>query len=280
MEMHTEGLLKERKILISKIKDKKELRSLSDDFVFNILSDVIKKNNLILDYNLKSKSSRTVIKDVRKILHDIYGVFILDSRKRKELFFELKEEICRNKKISDKVLELHRNILLTHRSTKERLPYYGKIYKKIFSLDIDSILDLGSGLNIFSYPFIPNKKIEYIATELTDDDCNLIDDYFKLMECFGLRGGSLKGDLINLKYFPKTDACFIFKILDSLEELKRDMSRDLLGRIKSKYIIVSFPTKTLSGKVLSKKRLSWFNKIAKTYETFEVENEIFYIIKS
>ena len=70
----------------------------------------------------------------------------------------------------------------------------------------------------------------------------------------------------------------MFKTLDSLETLRKGITKDILKKIKSKVIIISFPTRTLSGKMLSKKRLVWFNKMLSDYSIFEIENEIFYII--
>ena len=48
--------------------------------------------------------------------------------------------------------------------------------------------------------------------------------------------------------------------------------------------MVSFATQSLGGKkMIKKERRSWFEKLAKRqgygYETFEIANEIFYILK-
>jgi len=46
----------------------------------------------------------------------------------------------------------------------------------------------------------------------------------------------------------ETDVCFIFKTLPVLEQLEKKISIRLLSQIKSKFIVVSFPTRTLCGK--------------------------------
>ena len=80
--------------------------------------------------------------------------------------------------------------------------------------------------------------------------------------------------------FPKADLCFMFKLLDSLETMRKNISKDLISSVDAKFIVVSFPTKTLSGKPLSTKRLGWFRKLVGIYSEFEVRNELFYIIKN
>ena len=58
--------------------------------------------------------------------------------------------------ISQKLLSLKNKepewILRKHISTRERIPYYKEIYKRIFNDDkIASVIDLGAGINGFSY---------------------------------------------------------------------------------------------------------------------------------
>jgi 16S rRNA (guanine(1405)-N(7))-methyltransferase len=121
-------------------------------------------------------------------------------------------------------------------------------------------------------------KVDYIATELTNKDVEFLNKYFKIMKKFNLNGNAIILNLLNIKTLPKVDICFIFKTLDSLETIKKDITKEILNKINAKLIVVSFPKKTISGKKLDKKRLAWFNKLIEDYETFEVENEIFYLI--
>lgn len=100
------------------------------------------------------------------------------------------------------------------------------------------------------------------------------------MKKFGLNGKAIRINLLKENNFLKADVCFLFKVLDTFESLRRGISKDILKKINCKILVVSFPTKTLSGKILSKKRLKWFERIVKNYETFEIENEIFYIVKN
>ena len=67
-------------------------------------------------------------------------------------------------------------------------------------------------------------------------------------------------------------------ILEWNLEAVKDITKEILNKINSKIIVVSFPTATLSGRKINKKRLIWFERLIKDYSIFEIKNEIFYII--
>jgi len=73
-------------------------------------------------------------------------------------------------------------ILRKHLSTKERLPYYTEVYKRIFSgfeknKEI-SIIDLGAGVNGFSYDYFGSPKIKYFGVEAVGQLVDLMNKYF------------------------------------------------------------------------------------------------------
>lgn len=272
-----------RKFIISAVKQKRELADISDDFVGELLDKYIEGNKklwlCVTSHHKieKSREAKIIVKELRKKLREVHGVFEINLNKRTKLFLELKHLIAA-KAPEDEIIELHKKILLTHKSTRERLDYYEETYKKIFSITgkPKSILDIGAGLNPLSFIFMNLKNVNYYANELTDEDCSFLNDYFKLMKIEGI---AIKTDLLKENNFPKVDVCLIFKVLDSLESMEWGSSKRLLDSINADFIVVSFPKKTLSGKPLSTKRLTWFMKLAKNFIEFEIENEIFYIIK-
>src|SRR3989344_2472292 len=70
-------------------------------------------------------------------------------------------------------------VLKRHRSTRERLPYYSEIYKRVFNnIHFKSIVDLGAGVNGFTYALMPN-GINYIGVEGVGQFVDLTNDYFK-----------------------------------------------------------------------------------------------------
>jgi hypothetical protein len=149
----------------------------------------------------------------------------------------------------------HNWILKKHLSTRERLFYYGEVYKKIFSGlgKKASVIDLGAGVNGFSYPFLRElgQEGEYVSVEAVGQLVDITNKYFKKEK--------IKGKAVHLSLFDigkvkeilskakKPRVVFLFKTLDSLEMLKKDFSKELLLQIKpfSERIVISFATQSM-----------------------------------
>jgi 16S rRNA (guanine(1405)-N(7))-methyltransferase len=262
------------KDFIEKVKEKKELRNIDDKFI----EDVI--NKLKIDVSIikidHPKTYKEELKAVRKELRRKYGLFITKEAKKKDIIIE-------HLKNGENLRELCIKMLKTHRSSKERLEFYSEIYNKIFSKvdKISSVMDLACGMNPFSYIFIPEyKEKKYICVELNQADCKTINEFFKAS---GLKGKAVSMDLSkkeNINKLPKADVSLLFKMITTIEE-KEWILEELIKSLKSRYIIVSLPTRTISGKKMKTTGI-WINEMAEKLgyktENFEVENEIFYII--
>lgn len=195
---------------IQKVKDKKGLRDLDEDFLRRMFNDY------------------SDFKEIRKDLRKVYGMFKGVKYRR-----------------SDKVYDIIFNI------TKKP----------------KNVLDLGCGYSPLHFPF---KDIKYYCADIGKDYIKdrgfvfdlLYDDYDKL---------------------PKVDVVFLFRVLESLEFFKRNVSKDVISKLKCEYVAVSFDKKSLSGKGIKKKGRSWFRRILSElsleYEVFDYENEIFFVIK-
>jgi len=268
--------------LTQDIKSKQELAGLDQDFVMKRLQEFFRKHEKskkaleAKKFNRKSKEYKEVIKAVRKELREVYGVFILKKyKKRYDLLKKLEKSPS---------LENHNQLLALHQSTKERLPYYTEIYKKIFNITgkPKSILDLACGLNPVSYPYLGCKP-KYSASELSLEDSHFIQDYFDAMKIDGL---AFQFNLLDFKKtkmsgFIKADMCFLLKTLDSLETIKRNISKTLIQGLPAKHIVVSFPTMSLGGKKAIKSR-NWFKNLLKNikleFDTFSIPGEDFFVI--
>lgn len=267
---------------VKEIKKKKTLRNLDDSFVEGIIDEYLKNNNKLhsklLEHSkpLKSKEFKILLKDIRKKLHEVYGIFDLG-----------KKDLSKFKKfnnIDDEFIKLHKELLKKHKSSLERINDYEKIYSRIFKITgkPKSILDLGCGLNPLSFVFMNLDKVDYSAFELSSKDTSFLNEYFKIMKKFGLNGKAFSCNLINVKELPKADVVFMFKLIDTLEDLKKNVSYELIDQIKAKHLIVSFSTKSICGKNKLPER-GWFLKLLRVkkleYECFETDNELFYVIK-
>lgn len=268
--------------LIKDIISKKELQNLEKETVQQFLEEYFKEHPEIKDalkqkeYNSRSKEYKEALKEVRKKLREIYGAFIQKDYLKKE---KLLEKINKNNKE-----EIISRILQLHKSSKERLLFYKEIYERIFDVIgmQEKILDLGCGLNPLSCIWIPGNP-KYVASDISSQDLKFIQKFFKQLN---LPGKTIRLDLIKeYEALSKIDAnvTFLFKTLDTLESISRDISKKIIRKIKSDWIIVSFPKKSLGRKKkISKNARKWFLNFLKnenlTYEEFEVKNEYFIII--
>ena len=244
--------------LISQILQKKELSRITRDVVEELLTNYLSKNKISAE-NLSPKQAKIIVKEIRSQLRNYAGQFQKKQKNRPEL---LKQ---------NKIKEL----LETHTSTAERLNFYPELKKLLVKLKIKSILDLGCGINPTA---LANPKIIYYAADIKQDELDLIRKFFQKNK---IKGKVFPYNLLKIKNnLPKTDICLLFKILDTIE---KRAAEKILKSIKSKYILVSFSTKVLSGKKMNQPRRYWFEHLLKRisleYEIINSENELFYLIK-
>jgi len=75
------------------------------------------------------------------------------------------------------------------------------------------------------------------------------------------------------------DVCFMFKLL----EIDKRIAEKIVSETKAKFIVASFSTISLTGKIMSSPERDWFEKMLRRmklkFETFKTENEIFYIVR-
>lgn len=172
--------------------------------------------------------------------------------------------------ISKKLLSLKDKepewILRKHISTRERLSYYEEIYKRVFGdYKEASIIDLGAGVNGFSYNFFKKLKLKvnYVAIESVGQLVELMNFYFNKNE--------IRGKAVHLSLFEKEKVkeiiskrkkpriILLFKVIDALESLKENYSKELISEIASfaDKIVVSFATKSLGNRQNFKAKRIW-----------------------
>ncbi len=274
-------------LLIAGIKKKKELQHITDDFAKEQLLAYLRQEHKLFrllqeNCNPKSKSYRVVIKQVRARLRKAYGLFRDDPAKRQKLMEKLlAAPAAAQKKVIDEILS-------THASTKERLPIYNNLYAKIFALTGKPgvILDLGCGINPFSYPYMKLRKCTYLAYDINEEEINILNKYFSLLrrKIPYFDGQAAAADVLQMQKIPPADVCFLFKMTDVLDKNKgHKATEEMLKRIPAEYVVVSFATKTMSGKKMTAPRRNWMEWLCKRlryeYTILEFPNELFYVVK-
>lgn len=248
--------------LIAEIQKKKELSGISSEVIKNILENKLRK---LPSQILSPKKEKQLIKEIRAELRTLVGQFQLSLKKRKAFLNEKKWQ----------------EILNTHLSTKERIASGGyKIIKNIIkNNNISSILDIGCGLNPLA---IATPDIHYTAIDIKQDELEIIGQFFKNNN---INGKTIAKDIRELPIsFPSADLCLILKVFDIIEEKSHRLSEEIIANLNCKYILISFPTKKLSGRHMNKPRRLWLEKLLTRlnlrFKTFTTSNEIFYFIKN
>ena len=186
-------------------------------------------------------------------------------------------------------------VLMKHKSTKERFDFYDGIYSRVLkdfekSKDI-SIIDLGSGVNGFSFEFLRkiNSNVKYFGVEAIGQLVNLNNLYFKKNKLngktyhFSLFEVEKVLDLIKKQKGKKI--VFLFKVIDSLEVMKRDYSKELLKKIVSysDMVALSFATKSLGKRTKFRVQRGWIlnfiDENFKKEDDFEFGGERYIVFK-
>ena len=74
---------------------------------------------------------------------------------------------------------------------------------------------------------------------------NLLNEFFKINN---LNGHAYAGDVLYKVPEYECDVVFLFKILPLLEQQKKGYSKYLIDNLNSSNFVITFPTKSLSGK--------------------------------
>ncbi len=269
--------------IISLIKDKEELKGVDKKFVKKILAEYIQENPEFMEKVDSSKSLEEfqrsqeyddMLKEVRARLREVYGAFMLSKYEEIE---EGLEGLRENQSVAN-----HCKILSMHRSSKERLPFYERIYEKIFDMTgyPDVILDIACGLNPFSYPFLGCEP-DYFACDISPKLAEYINEYFEMRQ---IKGEAFVQDMtkIDETNLPEADVSFLFKTLDSLESLEWDVSKRVLENIPVDYLAISFARQSLGGGQTIHGQRDWVEEIFLEnnwdFDFFQFQNESFYVV--
>ena len=190
----------------------------------------------------KYNSDKERLKAVKNVLHAMYGAY-LSSNSLKKTEKYLDSFSIGTDQGTDQILHLHA-------STKERMrsinDFYGFIFDAVGA--VESLLDIGCGFNPFTLPYFSEKGKgikKYYALDIDERIAELNNRYFELMVLPSLAGCV---DIIAETPKESVDAAFLFKLLPLIERQAKGRSAKLLREIDARHIIVSYPTKSLSGK--------------------------------
>lgn len=264
--------------LIQKIKEKKEFSGLDDSFVQSQIESFLKRNPKLAAPN-KQKELKAIVKGVRASLRKLVVYASKEKIPDISQFKGLKKE---------EFQELCQNILQQNTSTKERTNIYPSIYQEIKKLKPKRILDLGCGLNPVSLS-LSNWQGEYFAYDINQEEISFLQNFFPVLKSVTrINGHATYFNLLEtekIPSLPKADLCLIFKVTDVLEQKKykkHKITEELIQKLPCRFILLSFSTKTLSGKPMTAPERNWLKwlleRLKYQYQILKYPSEIFYLI--
>lgn len=246
----------------------------------NVCEDLIR--NIGTRELLKHQNLKTAIKTTKNKLHQIGGAYFL-KRPHYNVWLEKLEET----KKSDNE-ELFRKtcieIMGYHYSTRERLNILDKFYSNIFSNlpPIHSIMDIACGFHPLSIPWMPlQENVKYYACDIYKD---MIDFLNKFMHISNVQGFAEARDAVQHPPKFKADLAFVLNTLPCLEQIQKSAGLKILETINSKFLVVSFPVKTLGGKEKDMRKYyeETFNKLTEKknwdIQRLEFKSELVFLV--
>jgi 16S rRNA (guanine(1405)-N(7))-methyltransferase len=191
----------------------------------------------------RSKNPVDAEKRTKRRLHQIFGAFAtqlpydrllarLDNTQGDPALF---------KKVTSQILS-------QHASTRERLnDLESGFYRRIFQITgkPSKVLDLACGFNPLTIPWMDLAPTAfYIAADIDAEMVRFLDRFLALAP---VHGEARLIDLVEQVPTTSADVAFLFKALPCLRYQTTDLLRILKG-INARWLVISFPTKTLGGR--------------------------------
>jgi 16S rRNA (guanine(1405)-N(7))-methyltransferase len=191
------------------------------------------------------KTFKEAVKETKNRLHQIAGAY-LDSRPRYETWLaELSSAQAEGAPAGRAVC---RKIMEHHASTRERLPILETFYTTMLAElpPIRCALDVACGLNPLAIPWMPlAPDAAYFACDIHTDQTQFLNRLFPL---FGIDGVAETRDVIADPPPQTADLALVLKLLPVLEQQEKGSDLRLLRALKARYLLVSFPTRSLGGR--------------------------------
>jgi 16S rRNA (guanine(1405)-N(7))-methyltransferase len=228
----------------------------------------------------KHRDQKTLEKTVRRKLHNIMAPYLEDLNYEQAAGWV---EDIPDRVPEDLLKQVSEQILLSHASTRERIPFLQEFYEQIFQVTgvPDSILDLACGLHPFGLPWMGlPANCTYHAYDIHSPRVDLINRYFSKL---GMLPLAEVQDVLVSPPTARAQIALLFKEAHRMEKRQIGCSRPLWEALDVHYLAVSLPTRDLSGDHdLSEKHRSLVRQVCegKPWEITEIrfENELVFVI--
>jgi len=139
-------------------------------------------------------------------------------------------------------------VLNAHSSTRERIPVDEEFYREIFRFTGTprTIMDVACGLNPFALPWMHlQSDTRYLAYDLHQPRVDLINAFLAHV---GQNGSAIHQDILVDPPKVPADVVFFFKEAHRFDQREHGCNRSFLRKLPAKYILLSLPTVSLTGR--------------------------------
>jgi 16S rRNA (guanine(1405)-N(7))-methyltransferase len=236
--------------------------------------------SLYIQESPKHKRLQDLHKAVRKKLHNIVAVYLGDSD-YDQATLDLKQAFQQNEQAIKNVCT---QILESHISTRERIPFLDVFYQEIFTRvgKPQSILDLACGYHPFGLPWMNlDQNCQYYAFDIIKARVEFINNFFTLLNRPPL---AVQLDILIHPPQIEADVAFFFKEAHRFEQRQRGCNRNFWQALKVKNLLVSLPATSMTmrhDKSDQHRRLVYdtLKDLNGSVEEFQVENELIFWIR-
>lgn len=218
--------------IVNDLKKSSKYASIEEGFVRTVGSDQLRRR----------KNVKDAIKHTRSKLHQVGAVYF----DRKTEYSSWLNELSTCDK--NEIQPVCARMMLSHASTRERLPFLEDFYRQIFEQipAPNSIIDIACGLNPLAIPWMPlNSFTTYYAYDIYDNLAAFLNSFFSIR---GITGKAFSQDILVNPPTQKVDLAFILKAIPCLEQVNNQAGSILLEKIPASNLVISFPARSLSGK--------------------------------
>lgn len=194
----------------------------------------------------KRRNLKEAIQETRNKLHQVAGLYQSGRMRYGEWLDELAVGAHAGAQPPDR--ELLRRIMGNHASTRERLAILDGFYDRVFDglPPVRSVLDIACGLNPLAMPWMPLASgARYHAVDVYDDMMRFLGAALPLL---GVDARAETRDVLTDCPAEPVDLALVLKTLPCLEQVDKDAGRKLLDTIRARHVIVSYPTRSVSGR--------------------------------
>ena len=211
------------------------------------------------------------LKAARRKLHQVHGAYFNAFDRRR---LDRAIEAVEGGAAEEGVRAACSAVLRMHASTAERLEIAEEMYGDVFGCTgvPRSVEDLACGLNPFLLPWMGLPA--GTRYEASDIDSGVVAAFDRLIPALGYSGGGESRDVMASPPDGRPDVTLLLKTAPCLERQEPGSVVRLLRRIQSRFVVVSFPTKSLGGREKGMRR-SYANFMAETTAELCVEVEEF-----